>query len=496
MSKEIPLNAEDLHLISLLKKVRTLRHLSENELKEFIHASFRQDFKKGDVVFAEGEIGTAVYIVLEGTFSLEKYGQVLKVLNKADLFGEIALIDERPRTGTVTAKSNAMLLVLDKTHIENDSNLSANTLMKIYRGFSELITSYLREGDSLYDQMDVLLIQDGGCAPGYNPVTAYAAEYLEKLGRQVFVAADGFRSVVTNKTNDYRCLIHDWNRFQSMDHIRGVLFVPPLRTARGADFRSERYPEFKKSENQKIAAEHIKLRTVKTIVAIGGNGTFAGINALSQYIPDVQVFFIPVTIDSDIYGTQCVGEFTGVEMGAEKIRGYMADARAHGRCYIIEMMGARGGYHALHSCLGSGAHLAVLPNSSHDIDKLVKVINPRTETVIVVAEGYKSEEREKKGYLGNAAEYFYDELIKAGLDTEQRVICEGFSRDLRGASPNNMDISLAIRMAKKLCNLVSDGKTRVMPAVRGGQVYDIPFDEIRTDNSVESELATLANRLL
>lgn len=496
MPKEFKLNDKDIRLITLLKKVRTFRHLSEIELIELIKASVRVDYKKGEVVFSEGEIGTAVYVVLDGTFILEKYGHVLKVLNKSDLFGEIALIDERPRSGTVIAKTDAMLLVLDKESIENNSSLSANVLMKIYRGFSELITSYLREGESLYDEMDVLLIQDGGCAPGYNPVTAYTAEYLEKMGRQVFVAADGFRSIVTNRNNDFRCLIHDFNRYQKMDHIRGVMFVPPLRTARGADFRSERYPEFKNAENQKIAAENIKKRKIKTLVAIGGNGTYAGVNALSKYIPDVKVFFIPVSIDSDIWGTSCVGEFTGVEMGAEKIRGYMADARAHGRCYIIEMMGARGGFHALHSCLGSGAHLAVLPNSNYDIDKLVKVINPRTDTVIVVAEGYKAENREEEGYLGNAAEYFRDELLEAGLETNQRVICEGFSRDLRGANPNNMDISLAIRMAKKLCDLVAEGKNRVMPAVRGGQEYEIPFDEIKTDNSVESGLAKLANRLI
>ena len=203
MSKEIPLDANDIHLINLLKRVRTLRHLSDNEMKEFISACFRLDYKKGDTVFSEGQIGNAVYIVLDGTFSLERYGQVLKVLSKADLFGEIALIDERPRTGTVTAKTSGMLLVLDKEHIEHDTKLSANTLMKIYRGFSELITSYIREGDSLYDEMDVLLIQDGGCAPGYNPVTAYLAEYLEKLGRQVFVAADGFRSIVSGNRAFY-----------------------------------------------------------------------------------------------------------------------------------------------------------------------------------------------------------------------------------------------------------------------------------------------------
>ena len=173
----------------------------------------------------------------------------------------------------------------------------------------------------------------------------------------------------------------------------------------------------------------------------------------------------------------------------------MADARTHNRCYIIEMMGARGGFHALHSCLGAGAHLAVLPSSHYDTKRLVEAINPREETVIVVAEGYKSEQRKKENYKGNAAEYFRDELVNAGLDTKQRVICEPFSRDIRGAAPNNMDITLAQRMARRLAELVKNGENRVMPAVEAGRESSIPFDEIKTDNSVESRLASLANRL-
>ncbi|MCB0282157.1 MAG: 6-phosphofructokinase [Calditrichae bacterium] len=495
MPGELPLNKEDLHLIKMLKSVRTLRHLNDNEIKEVIGSSKRYKYENGETIFSEGEIGTAVYIVLDGIFVIEKYGQVLKVLNKGDLFGEIALIDERPRTGTVKAKSNGMLLVLDKEQIQTGETMSASALMKIYRGFSELITSYIREGDTLYDEMDVLIIQDGGCAPGYNPVTGYIAEFLEKMGRQIFVAAQGFKSVVQNKSADYRCLIYDYNRYRQMDHIRGVLFAPPLRAARGADFRTERYPQFKEEKNQELAIRAIKERKVKIVIGVGGNGTFAGIYEMSKKLPDVSFYFIPVTIDSDIWGTSCIGEFTGVEVGAEKIRGYMADARTHGRCYIVEMMGAHGGYHALHSCLGAGAHLAVLPSSNYNIDKLAKVINPRSETVIVVAEGYKIKLRREEGYLGNAAEYFRDELIKAGLDTQQKVICEAFSRDIRGAMPNNMDITLAQRMARKICDLITDGIKNVMPAVRAGQEYNIPFDDIRTDNSVESTLANLANRL-
>lgn len=52
----------------------------------------------------------------------------------------------------------------------------------------------------------------------------------------------------------------------------------------------------------------------------------------------VKVYFIPVTIDSDVGGTENIGEHTGVEAGAEKLRCYLADAKTHKRCYLIEVL--------------------------------------------------------------------------------------------------------------------------------------------------------------
>jgi 6-phosphofructokinase len=173
----------------------------------------------------------------------------------------------------------------------------------------------------------------------------------------------------------------------------------------------------------------------------------------------------------------------------------MADSRTHKRIYIIEMMGAHGGYHALHACLGAGAHLAVLPSSTLDLGKVARALSERENAVVVVAEGYKSEERQRTKFTGNAAEFFYRELKSAGLKTSQRVICEPFSRDIRGAAPNNLDLMLAQRMARNLTHLVQAGETKKMPAVLSGKDYDISFDQIKTDNSVQSSLSSLANRL-
>ena len=90
----------------------------------------------------------------------------------------------------------------------------------------------------------------------------------------------------------------------------------------------------------------------------------------------------------------------------------MADARTHQRCYIVEMMGADGGFHALHSCIGGGAHYAALvdPLSDEELARVATAVDRRKgdkskmyfmrfrqhppwfifrrSTVIVVAEGY------------------------------------------------------------------------------------------------------------
>ncbi|MBW2127845.1 MAG: 6-phosphofructokinase [Deltaproteobacteria bacterium] len=352
------------------------------------------------------------------------------------------------------------------------------------------------ESRRMFQEMDVLLIQEGGCAPGYNPVTAFITYHLEAIGREIFATREGFKSLVSGKNEDFLRLVYDPELYKRLDHIPGVFHAAPLSEWRGAQLRSERYRDFLKPEIQKKAVATIRRRKVKAVIAIGGNGTFRGIRTLCEMLStSIQAFFIPVTIDSDVAGTECIGQHTGVEMGAERIRCYMADARTHKRTYIVEMMGANSGFHALHSCLGARAHLAVLPNSVIDHRKVVEALNQRDSCVIVVAEGYKKKEREAEGSSENAAEYFYKELLQTGLEIKRRVVCEPFSRDIRGAAPNNMDISLAQRMAFNVASYLKAGTSRLMPAVQSGREYAIPFNEIQTDNMKEKALLVLADRL-
>lgn len=368
--------------------------------------------------------------------------------------------------------------------------------LKVAQKVMSKIKNSTFEWKRMFSEFDVLLIEDGGCAPGYNPVTAFITQHLEDQGREVYAAREGFKSLVLGGDHDFVRLVYDPVLFKNLDHISGVYHVATISEARGAMLRSERYNEFKNEEIVKKAAITVKKKKAKSIIAIGGDGTLRGLCTLCEFIPtSIQTFFIPVTIDSDLPGTDCIGQHTGIEVGSEKVRSYMADARTHKRVYIVEMMGARGGFHALHSCLGARAHLAVLPSSEIDHKKVVEAINKREECVIVVAEGYKRDEREAKAKKMNAAEYFYEELKQTGIKINKRVVCEPFSRDIRGAAPNNQDITLAQRMAYNVASYLKAGTSRLMPAVLSGREYAIPFHMIKTDNKVAKDLLALSDRL-
>ena len=63
----------------------------------------------GDVIVREGEDTNDAYIILSGEIEVTKEGRHLATLKENSIFGEIALVDSRPRTATCTAKTSVTL---------------------------------------------------------------------------------------------------------------------------------------------------------------------------------------------------------------------------------------------------------------------------------------------------------------------------------------------------------------------------------------------------
>ena len=65
-------------------------------------------------MFAQGDAGDSFYVVESGELELELDGRTTKRLGAGDFFGEIALLRDVPRTGTITAATDAALLSLER----------------------------------------------------------------------------------------------------------------------------------------------------------------------------------------------------------------------------------------------------------------------------------------------------------------------------------------------------------------------------------------------
>ena len=75
------------------------------------------DFTRGQVVFAEGDPGDRLYVIVDGkiklgTTSNDGRESLLAVLGPGEMFGELSLFDPGPRTATATALTETTLLGL------------------------------------------------------------------------------------------------------------------------------------------------------------------------------------------------------------------------------------------------------------------------------------------------------------------------------------------------------------------------------------------------
>jgi CRP-like cAMP-binding protein len=91
---------------ALLRNVRLFSELDERDLESLAEEFNERRFAAGDKVALEGEGGLMFFVVEAGELSVEVQGEEVSTLGPGSSFGEIALIDRRPRTATVAAVSD------------------------------------------------------------------------------------------------------------------------------------------------------------------------------------------------------------------------------------------------------------------------------------------------------------------------------------------------------------------------------------------------------
>ena len=123
--------------IQVLQSVSLFKDLDRQHKNVIAKTVFERSFQPGDVIVKEGEMGLGVYMIREGKVEVvQRAGdkeRMLTTLRKGEVFGEIALLIDVPRTATVRAVEPTTCLVLTAWNFRAELQQSAtmaNVLLK------------------------------------------------------------------------------------------------------------------------------------------------------------------------------------------------------------------------------------------------------------------------------------------------------------------------------------------------------------------------------
>ena len=294
------------------------------------------------------------------------------------------------------------------------------------------------------------VLTSGGDAPGMNACVRAVVRTALYHGLECYGIRRGWNGLISGDIVrlDEKNIGHIINRGGTI-----------LYTARSQEFMSE--------EGQRKAMSTCKFLGLDGIVAIGGDGTFRGAQALSRH--GINVVGIPGTIDNDIGCTNyCIGFDTAANTAIECIDKLRDTMQSHERCSVVEVMGRNAGYLAMYVGLAVGATAVLIPEEPIDFEKDVieKIRRARfngfTHYMIVVAEG-----------AGSAAEIA--QRIKDTIGLDPRVTVLGHIQ--RGGTPTGRDRVNATKMGYLAVELLAAGKTNRIVCTHDGCFTDVDIEE-------------------
>lgn len=123
---------------TLAQKVELFHGLTVEDVAKIFAKGMTIRVLQGETVFYKGTVGSQMYVVLGGQVAVRDGESTLAVLKTGDMFGEMALINNEPRSATVVALEDSHLFVLSETTFQTllTKRVAIRILLNIVRTLS------------------------------------------------------------------------------------------------------------------------------------------------------------------------------------------------------------------------------------------------------------------------------------------------------------------------------------------------------------------------
>ena len=132
-----------------LRSLDIFKDLRDRELGYLVQSLHSRTYREGEVIFIEGDIGRALFVLENGGVELTRPGaagkpHVLYHLKPGDFFGEMALLESLPRTATATATEKTHLHLLYKSKLDALLHAEPRIGITIMGHLARLLSARLR----------------------------------------------------------------------------------------------------------------------------------------------------------------------------------------------------------------------------------------------------------------------------------------------------------------------------------------------------------------
>lgn len=129
--------------LALLKGVPMFSGLSKKELIAVSRATEQLEYGAGEVLARQDSVGNEAYVVVDGSITVRRNGRRVATLGPGDVAGEMALLDDEPRSADLVAAEDSVILYISRR--EFGGLLEANT--KLMGKVLRTLAQRLREAD-------------------------------------------------------------------------------------------------------------------------------------------------------------------------------------------------------------------------------------------------------------------------------------------------------------------------------------------------------------
>ncbi len=293
------------------------------------------------------------------------------------------------------------------------------------------------------------ILTSGGDAPGMNAAIRAVTRASIARGYKVMGIRKGYQGLI------------DGDMFEM-----GARDVSDIVQRGGTMLYTARSKKFTTEEGVLLAKKNCDEAGIDSLVCIGGDGTFRGALDISKH--GVKCICIPGTIDNDIACTDyTIGFDTALNTALEMIDRIKDTEMSHSRCSVVEVMGRRAGHIAVNVGVATGAVEVITVERPYDLDEICKKMLEQKATgkshfEIIVAEG-----------VGNSEQISNYIQEHTGIDSRATIL----GHVQRGGSPTCTDRVIAARMGCYAVELLGQGVSNRVIAVKGSRLVDYDIVE-------------------